>query len=208
MIDSYNKLMLGKYREILAINADESTDALDRQVQTLSILSGLAEEEVLHLPLAEYKEMVVKSKFLEQTKIPVRQMAKKYVVGKFELIPVSDYRKLETGQYIDFNTYSSDLDKNTIELLSVILVPKGHRYNEGYDLLEVQQAIREDMSVADGVTVIGFFLTLCRKSILDSLNYSRREAKKIKDKEKREMILKKIQREEMILKSGGDGLQI
>ena len=92
-----------------------------------------------------------------------------------------------------------------MEFLSVILVPKGHRYNEGYDILEVQKAIREEMSVSDGVSLAGFFLTWCSKSIKDSLNYSRRMAEGIKDKTKREEILKMIQEQEMVLQTNGDG---
>ena len=62
-------------------------------------------------------------------KLPV---AKKYILGTFELIPCRDFRKVETGQYIDFQTYAPDLDNRLVEFLSVILVPKGHRYNDGY----------------------------------------------------------------------------
>ena len=40
MIDNYNKLTLGQYQEILAIQNNESLEDLDKQVGTLSILSG------------------------------------------------------------------------------------------------------------------------------------------------------------------------
>ena len=115
---------------------------------------------------------------------------------------------METGQYIDFQTYAPDLDKCLVEFLSVILVPKGHRYNEGYDILEVQKAIREEMSVSDGVSLAGFFLTWCKKSIKDSLNYSKREAMGIKDKTRREEILGKIREQERLLQTSGDGSQM
>ena len=95
-----------------------------------------------------------------------------------------------------------------MEFLSVILVPKGHRYNDGYDIIEVQRAIREEMSVSDGVSLAGFFLTWCRKSIVDSLNYSKQEAMGIKDKTRREEILKKIREQEELLRTSGDGSQM
>jgi hypothetical protein len=47
---------------------------------------------------------------------------------------------------------------------------------------------------------------LCKKSIADSLNYSRREAMGIKDKAKREEILQRIKEQEEILsRINGDG---
>jgi hypothetical protein len=95
-----------------------------------------------------------------------------------------------------------------VEFLSVILVPKGHRYNEGYDILDVQKAIREGLSVTDGATIVGFFLTWCERSIKDSLHYSREEAKKVKDRKKREELLKRIEEQERLLETGGDGSQM
>lgn len=205
IIDSYNKLPLGKYMEIQEVSRNESLEDIDKQVQILSILTGVAEEEILHLPIQDYKELVVKSGFLDPENINYHPVAKKYILGKFELIPCRDFRKIETCQYIDFQTYAPDLDKYLVEFLSVILVPKGHRYNEGYDILEVQKAIREEMSVSDGVSLAGFFLTWCRKSIKDSLNYSKQEAMRIKDKTKREEILGKIREQERLLETSGDG---
>lgn len=205
IIDSYNKLTLGKYMEIQEVSRNESQEDIDKQVQILSILTGVAEEEILHLPITEYKELVVKSGFLNPENINYHPIAKKYILGKFELIPCRDFRRIETCQYIDFQTYAPDLDKYLVEFLSVILVPKGHRYNEGYDILEVQRVIREEMSVSDGVSLAGFFLTWCRKSIKDSLNYSKQEAMRIKDKTKREEILGKIRKQERLLETSGDG---
>lgn len=205
IIDNYNRLTLGQYIEIQAISKDDSLEDIDKQVQILSVLTGMPSEEILHLPIHEYKELVIKSGFLNPENINYHPIAKKYILGKFELIPCRDYRKLETGQYIDFQTYAPDLDRYLVEFLSVILVPKGHRYNDGYDILEVQRAIREEMSVSDGVSLAGFFLTWCRKSIKDSLNYSKREAMGIKDKTRREEILRMIQEQERLLETDGDG---
>ena len=208
IIDNFNRLTLGMYQEIQEISRNESLEDIDRQVQILSVLTGVAEEEILHLPITEYKELVVKAGFLDPSNINYHPIAKKYLVGKFELIPLRDFRKMETCQYIDFQTYAPDLDNHLVEFLSVILVPKGHRYNEGYDILEVQKAIRDGMSVSDGVSLAGFFLIWCRKSIQDSLNYSKQEAMRIKDKTKREEILHKIQEQERLLQTSGDGSQM
>ena len=208
IIDNYNRLTLGQYMEIQEISNNESLEDIDKQVQILSVLTGMAGEEILHLPIHEYKELVAKSAFLKPGNINFHPVAKKYILGGFELIPCRDFRKIETCQYIDFQTYAPDLDHHLVEFLSVILVPNGHRYNEGYDILEVQKAIREEMSVSDGISLAGFFLTWCRKSIVASLRYSKKEAMKIKDKTKREMIIKRIEEQERLLEISGDGSQM
>ena len=159
----------------------------------------------MHLPIPEFTELSAKAQFLSAEGFNAGRMAKKYVIGGMELIPVTDFRKLETCQYLDFQTYAGDLDKYMAELISVLLVPKGHRYNEGYDIIALQESIRQEMSVADGATIVGFFLTLCGRSIKDSLNFSRRMAKGIKDKEKRTEILKRIEEQEKALGTSGVG---
>ena len=208
IIDNFDKLTLGMYQEIREVSCDDRLEDIDKQVRILSILTGESEEEILHLPIAEYKSLVVKTEFLAPENVHSHPVAKKYVLGGFELIPVQDYRKLETCQYIDFQTYAPDLERNLVEFLSVILVPKGHRYNEGYDILDVQKAIREEMSVADGVSIASFFLTWCRKSIQDTLNSSWREAMRIKDRKRREEILHRIAEQETLLGTSGDGSQM
>lgn len=205
IIDSYSKLSLGKYAEIQALTKDDTIEEVDKVVGIIAILTDKAEEDILHLPIHEFTELSSKIGFLSAEGFQTRLIAKKYLVGKWELIPVTDYRKLETCQYIDFKTYASDMDNHLVELLSVILVPKGHRYNDGYDIIELQGAIREGMSVADGVTVVAFFLTLFKGLIVDSLTFSKEATKGIKDKEKREEILKKIKEVETRLETSGDG---
>lgn len=207
IIDSFDKLNIGKYAEIQAISADTSLDELDRQSRILAVLADEDVNEVLHLPINEYKDLVRRMSFLAPGNLNYHPVARKYICGGFDLVPVRDFRRLETAQYIDFQTYSPDLDKHLVEFLSVILLPKGHRYNEGYDIADVQRAIREELSVADGVSIAGFFLTWCRKSIEASLNYSERMAKELKDRTKREQMLEQIAEQRRALQTSGDGLQ-
>ena len=64
IIDNYNRLTLGQYMEIQEISRNESLEDIDKQVQIISILTGVAEDEILHLPIPEYKELVARSAFL------------------------------------------------------------------------------------------------------------------------------------------------
>ena len=75
IIDNYNRLTLGQYMEIQEISRDESLEDIDRQTRILSVLTGVAEEEILHLPIAEYKELVVKATFLNPENINYHPVA-------------------------------------------------------------------------------------------------------------------------------------
>ena len=94
------------------------------------------------------------------------------------------------------------------ELLSCLLVPVGCRYNEGYDILEVQQALKDNLSVTDALSLSAFFLTKFKNLIKDSLNSCRQEVRTIKNKSRRRQMEERIKSLENLLETSGDGSQI
>ena len=208
IIDNYRELPIGDYQDILALCKDDSLEELDRQVKILSILTKVDEDRLLNLPITEFKVLTSKMGFLEKD-LPtkVTRLAKSYKIGGFELVPVTDIRKVITAQYIDFQTFhQAGFDAHFVEILSCLLVPKGKKYNQDYDIIEVQDAIRRNLNVHDAASLYAFFLYSCRESMKDMLTFSLQEAKKIKDKEKRKKIVEQIMQQMMILQSNGDGL--
>lgn len=193
IIDNYRNLPVGKWLEILELSKDENVDELEQQVKTIAILTGLTEDEVLDLPIMEYKSLASKTKFLEKEYEGKLQIAKSYGLNGMELIPVKDFNKITTAQYVDYQTFSKEGDMYLVQTLSTLLVPKGKKYNDGYDMDAVQQAIRDNLSVADVVSLYAFFLTKWVKSIKDSQTYLDKEIKKIPNKEMREKLMKQMQ---------------
>ena len=205
MITNYKSLPLGKYLDICQVCKDESLEEIDRQVKILSILSDMPEDEILHLPIPKYKEMVVASRFLEDVDKSRHKAARLYIVGDWQLVPTLDYRKMETAQYVDFQTFAPMVETHMAELLSCLLVPVGCRYNEGYDILEVQQALKDNLSVTDALSLSAFFLTRYRGLIKDSLNYCRQEIRTIKSESKRMQMEARIKSLESLMRTSGDG---
>lgn len=203
IIDNYRNLPIGKYLEICDLARDENVDPLTQQVKTISILTGLTEDEVLALPIMEYKELAGKTKFLEKDYDGKLQIAKSYGLNGMELIPVKDITKINVAQYVDFQTFSKEGDKYIVESLSTLLIPKGKKYNEGYEISDVHKAIRENLSVADVLSLSAFFLKMWVKSIKDFQIFSIKEIQKIPDKEKRDKLMKQM--EEIHSKINGDG---
>ena len=203
IIDNYRNLPVGKWLEILELSKDENVDALEQQVKTIAILTGLTEDEVLDLPIMEYKSLAAKTKFLEKDYDGKLQIAKSYGLNGMELIPVKDFNKITTAQYVDYQTFSKEGDMYLVQTLSTLLVPKGKKYNDGYDMDAVQQAIRENLSVADVLSLYAFFLTKWVKSIKDSQTFLDKEIKKIPNRLMREKLMKQMQ--EMRSKINGVG---
>ena len=207
MIDSYKSLPIGDYQKILALCKDDGLEELDRQVKILSILTGIGEDEILDLQIQEFKVMTSRMGFLERD-LPteVTRLEESYRIGRFDLVPVIDMRKISTAQYIDFQSFhQAGFEEHFVEILSCILIPKGRKYNQDYDIIEVQDAIRRDLNVHDGASIYAFFMFSCRESIKDILTFSLQETKKIKDKAKKEKIQEQIRRQMRRLVTSGDG---
>ena len=203
IIDNYRNLPIGKYLEICELARDENVDALEQQVKTISILTGLSEDDVLALPLVEYKELAGKTMFLEKQYDGKLQVAKSYGLNGMELIPVKDISKISVAQYVDYQTFSKEGDKCIVETLSTLLIPKGKKYNDGYEIADVHKAIRENLSVADVLSLSAFFLTKWVKSIKDSQTFLEKEIQRIPDKKMREHFKKQMQEIHSML--NGDG---
>lgn len=204
IIDNYRKLPIGKYNEIVKL-CETEMDEVDRKVKIVGILTGLTDDEVLALPLTDFTECCAKAKFIDlpcpETLIP--SVSKSYPVGEFNLVPVTDMRKVTTAQYIDFLAFSKDKEHNIVEMLSCFLVPKGMDYNEGYDILDVHNAIKEEMSVAEVLAVLAFFFGSWTRSLHSTLSYSERMARRVKDKEKRQMMMERIAELRSTISGGG-----
>ena len=83
--------------------------------------------------------------------------------------------------------------------------PKGKKYNQDYDIVELQNVLRRCLSVADALSLYAFFFVQFRQSIKDSLIFSKEAAMKLRDPEKRKRVLKEIQQREEDLKMLGVG---
>ena len=205
MIDNYNKLTIGKYQEVLEAIRDYE-DEHERNTALIAVLSDQEPDEVLNLSLSEYKKRVDGLRFLleEPVQAPIKN---RYRIGDMELDLCADLSKLTAGQYIDYQTFIKDVENNMVELLSVFLIPKGKKYGD-YDMGEVHEAIRKNLSICDALGLSAFFLALSQALIESTLTSLIRRMKKMKRKAKTPEEKKKLEEAIMNLEAGGAGLPL
>lgn len=212
MTDNLRDLRVGDYEKILRISQEAATlpegddvAALPYQARIIAVLAGMDEREVMNLPLAEYSALAAASDFLRGADGHADKTAASYQVGAFTLEPVKDVRALTTAQYIDFQTFTAAEGVHLAEVLSTMLVPRGCKYADGYDPLEVQRAIREDMSAAEALDLLAFFTLSFEVSIGNILTSLRVALKRVKG-ETRTEIKERMTRLEAVLQTVGRGL--
>lgn len=187
MITSYSNLPMGKYQRVIdALKKNE--DAIDAHVEMLSILYDLTPEEVMNMPLEQYQELSFNCSFLMQPLPPVKgRICKEYKFGDMVLVPTTDIKKFSAAQYIDYQQMIQE-DGKLIELMSCLLVPKGCKYAQGYDIADVHKVIAEYMCVSDVMEMSAFFLRKLKNSISNTLSCLELDMTLSRDKDKRRMI--------------------
>ena len=120
-----------KLQDLLKIENEE-----ERMFAIAELLLG---EEVTNLPISEFVNATKRLSFLSdeiETKTPPKNLelnGRKYIVDCL-------LGRISTAQYIDFQNH---LKGNDIAVtLSVFIIPKGHKYNDGYDMLQVIDDIK------------------------------------------------------------------
>ena len=121
-----------KLQELLKIDNEE-----ERLVEIAQLLLG---EEVLDLPVAEFSKKVKELDFLKN-EMPSGIPPKKITVNGRKYFLDCLLGNVTTAQYIDFTNHSKTND--ICKMLSVFLIPEGHKYNDGYDILEVMNDIKD-----------------------------------------------------------------
>ena len=132
----WNDVTLRQFLELQKLL--EIEDEQDRLVAVAELLLG---EEVTDLPLSEFTKKVKELDFLKE-EIPETHIVKTVKVNdrKYEIDAVLGH--ISTAQYIDFINYSKQENKFA-EMLSVFFIPKGHKYNDGYDMSQVIEDMYE-----------------------------------------------------------------
>lgn len=187
MINNYSNLPIGKYLELIEVLGDESREAIDRNTGCIAVLADMEEEDLLNLPITEYKELSDNLAFMSVAppKPNPNNIQKVYHCGKFDLVPNTDIKKMTASQYIDYQNFAKTGELSALPLvLSTLMIPQGKKYCEGYDPTEVQDAIRKHLCVIEVNNLDAFFLTRWIQSIRGILIYCRWKTKDRKVKMK------------------------
>ena len=87
-----------------------------------------------------------------------------------------DLTRVSVAQFIDYQNYAKEKEIRYEKILSVFVIPKGHEYNDGYSLKEVQEDIL-NWQFAIVKKISFFFATQLTTFVTLFLYYSKEEMK-------------------------------
>lgn len=176
----WKDITIEKYERIAALG-EMNLSEIDLITATVAVIDGVSVSEVEELPYAVLLMKARGLRFLQDKPIPSVVKCSYTLDGK-KYVPTLNPEGLTTAQYIDFQVKAADSPNDLAGLLSVILIPEGHKYNEGYSSDDVRQAIYKFLPIEDALGLSAFFFALWKLSIHRLLKTSRRELRKLKRK--------------------------
>ena len=192
----WENITIEKYYNIKDILDDEVDDDITKNVKLVAVITGKDEQEVWSMDMAEAGDYISKLTFLNKFELP-KNPNMKIKLPNYDLVVIKDLTKINVAQYVDFQNFvKMPLREGIDKILSIFLIPEGCKYNEGYDIIDLQKVIRENMSFRVAEGLLSFFLNRYGRSLVHSLAYCKRQMKKMKNKEMIEK-LEKAQKEIM-----------
>ena len=193
-------ITIEKHKQIQRLLTDGNTDDMQAdmqeiQAELLAIYADTDVDTIMNYPLTKYHKLVEKfySDYYSDFSHAEPAIKDKYTAGDMVLVPMLDFTQITVAQMMDFSVLSTDPIENIEKLLAIFLIPKGKKYNDGYDLMQVQKAILK-MDFNEVSPLLAFFLrwfTGCRNHIqiscLEEVRKQMKKIRKIQKKQKRKL---------------------
>lgn len=164
--NSWDKISISLYKKILEI-LDEEVSPIEQEISIAALLSDKTEDDIWSLNVADARSMLDQLQFMQTFEFDKKYHAKHITLNGEKYDVCVDMTKFTVAQYVDFQQYWSM--KNNIEymhkILSVFIIPHKHQYNEGYDIVEVQNTILEHCPITIANSMLFFYLMESVKSM-------------------------------------------
>lgn len=182
---TYKDINLKEYKKIVEINNRELDSNLEKDIAVLSVLLGVEESEVYNLSIVELRSLIEQINWVYEYEFkPTGKLVNKLKIDGIEYTVNPDINSFTVSQYMDFQNFWDKRNERMGNLLAVFIIPKGKKYNEGYDVIELADRLEEIFTLDDWNNVCFFFLKNYLTSIKASLLYSDWQMRKMQRKEK------------------------
>ena len=152
--DKWSDVTIAEYERIVDI-IKGTDDEIERLTGVISVLSGVDEDEIADMPIADIARIGQKLDFLNSFDFNKNATYKSLVIDGETL--VLSVKNMSVAQYVDFQATWNAETKDLARIISICYVPKGKTYNKDYDIEELIDKIRNNVSI-DKANSIGFFL--------------------------------------------------
>lgn len=161
--NSWDEVSIEKYEELL--KASDVEDDLQRTINILAVLTDEKPQDIENINLEELNTLTRNTKWVNEFDFDKSDKPKTFKMEGIEYNVTRRVPDMTVAQYADFQAYFGKTTDMEI-LLSIFVIPKGHKYGEGYDMEDLQRSLKKHMPITTANSIIYFFL----KGSLNLLN--------------------------------------
>lgn len=177
MKTSWESINFNEFEQLIQI-AEANIPEHYKTSHLISILTGLSIEEIEDLPITVYTKLASHLTFMNETPKEIKHQMEYEVNGRVYEVH-AEVDKICTAQFLDYTTYMREEQPSLRKLTSCFIIPKGHKYGDGYDMNQVLFDIG-CMQFQD-VKALSFFLQLQYAAYMQiSIDSMDRQMKKMK----------------------------
>lgn len=163
---------LKTFVEVYKITTNVFLPEDDKTLRIAALLNGMTFEEFTELPIPKATELVAQINFLYDRPKP-EKIRREYLLNGTKYCPFRDFSEMTLAQYVDYQAVITEkFEEHLIDLMYILLIPKGHNYNDGYDKETAMEDIGS-LSVTEALGLADFFLKKYRRLLRRTLLYSK-----------------------------------
>ena len=177
---SWEAVNLKQFAALQSKLQQEDTDAIERYIDIISILSNEKPGLIMKMPIDDLKKAIDYISFINE--LPKETRIKNIIeINGQTYRGIIDVTKLTAGQYIDIKTFCKNSDlifENLANIMAVIYIEEGAEY-EGAKHANRARIFQEKLNIADVYGFALFFSNLLNDLTLDILDYTIQEQQKL-----------------------------
>jgi len=177
---SWEAVNLKQFAALQSKLQQEDTDAIERYIDIISILSNEKPSLIMKMPIDDLKKAIDYISFINE--LPKETRIKNIIeINGQTYRGIIDVTKLTAGQYIDIKTFcknSNLIFENLANIMAVIYIEEGAEY-EGTKHANRARIFQEKLNIADVYGFALFFSNLLNDLTLDILDYTIMEQQKL-----------------------------
>lgn len=197
---SWKDVTLKDFYKLQEIISNDELNDLEKSVEIIAILAEENVEIIYAIPKPIFDSLAKDTAFIledvEKSLNRPKNIKIKDTVYTLNYSP----QQFCVAQYLDLDSYLKHGIKYE-ELLSVMLIPKDHKYGENYDLNELIEEIKENVSYYDAKLIVNFWLGYVNKSLKTILLYLQYTIAQMTEEETDKQIKQKLMEVQEMIRS-------
>lgn len=173
---SWEAVNLKQFAALQSKLQQEDTDAIERYIDIISILSNEKPSLIMKMPIDDLKKAIEYISFINE--LPKETRIKNIIeINGQTYRGIIDVTKLTAGQYIDIKTFCKNSElifDNLANIMAVIYIEEGQEY-EGTKHANRARIFQDKLNIADVYGFALFFSNLLNDLTLDILDFTIRE---------------------------------